>query len=102
MRDFVFQVRPRLRYEAYKEFAAFKSKFEKSHSKDSKEATITAADDIRMMQLKKKLEEELKENRSIMDRRVGETVCYGQEIELAHYDSNGLIEASKTVAEFDK
>ena len=50
----------------------------------------------------KKLEEELKENKSIMERRVGEMVCYGNEVELVHYDSGGLFEASKTVAEFDK
>lgn len=55
-----------------------------------------------MVQLTKKLEEELKENQSILKRRIGEQVEYGQEIELVHYDSGMLLEASKTVAEFDK
>lgn len=55
-----------------------------------------------MVQLTKKLEEELKENKLILERRVGEQVQYGQEIELVHFDSSGLLEASKTVAEYDK
>lgn len=68
---------------------------------DSKEVG-GSADEIRMLQLTKKLEEELKENNNILERRIGETVQYGQEIELVHFDSQGLLEASKTVAEFDK
>ena len=62
----------------------------------------STADEYRMIQLTKKLEEELKENNSILERRIGEQVEYGQEIELVHYDSGGLLEASKTVAEYDK
>ncbi len=61
-----------------------------------------SADEIRMLQLTKKLEEELKENKNVLERRIGETVQYGQEIELVHFDSQGLLEASKTVAEYDK
>ena len=37
-----------------------------------------------------------------MERRIGEQVEYGQEVELVHFDSSGLFEASKIVAEFDK
>ena len=55
-----------------------------------------------MVQLTKKLEEELKENKQVLERRIGEQVEYGQEIELVHFDSGMLFEASKTVAEFDK
>ena len=55
-----------------------------------------------MMQLIKKLEEEQKENKNIMERRIGEQVEYGAEVELVHYDSGGMLEASKTVADFDK
>lgn len=33
---------------------------------------------------------------------MGEQVIYGAEVELVHVDSNGMLEASKTVADYDK
>lgn len=62
----------------------------------------SSADEIRMLQLIKKLEEEKKENNNILSRRIGEQIEYGQEVELVHYDSDALLESSKTVADFDK
>ena len=52
MRDFVFQVVPRMNFDAYKEYSTFKKYFEKVGS------NATQQDKIKMDQLKKKLTEE--------------------------------------------
>ena len=52
MRDFVFQVVPRMNFDAYKEYSTFKKYFEKVGS------NVTQQDKIKMDQLKKKLMEE--------------------------------------------
>ena len=58
---------------------------------DSKEHGSSHADEVRMTQLTKKLEEEKKENRLSLERRMGEQVTYGAEVELVHFDSKGLL-----------
>ncbi len=40
-----------------------------------------------MQQLNKKLAEEISMNKKIMERRKGELVEYGNEVQLYHYDS---------------
>jgi len=55
-----------------------------------------------MLQLTKKLNEEIELNKKIFKRRHGELVEYGNEIQLLHYDSKSFLEGSKTCAELDK
>ena len=59
MRDFVFQVVPRMNYDAYKEYSTFKKYFEKVGS------NATQQDKIKMGQLNKKLMEESTMNQKI-------------------------------------
>ena len=76
-RDFVFQIMPRMRYEAFKEYSQFKVKYEKNQALlalrngEGKDHSHVA-DEVRMVQLTKKLEEEVKENKNILERRIGE------------------------------
>lgn len=55
-----------------------------------------------MSQLNKKLSEETSQNKKSFERRRGELVCYGDEIQLLHYDSKSFLEGSKNCAELDK
>ena len=96
MRDFVFQVVPRMNYDAYKEYSTFKKYFEKVGS------NATQQDKIKMDQLKKKLTEESTMNQKIYQRRTGEEVAYGDELQLLHYDSKSFLEGSKLCADIDK
>ena len=77
-------MRPRLRYEAFKEYNTFRIKHEATQAQ--KKASGLGADvkdhggvaeELRMIQLTKKLEEELKENAHVLERRIGEQVEYG-------------------------
>eukprot|EP00347_Sterkiella_histriomuscorum_P021853 403332539 len=56
----------------------------------------------KMQQLQKKLLEEEEINVKILDRRMGEIVTYGQEIQLLHCDSETFITAKKMCADVDK
>jgi predicted PP-loop superfamily ATPase len=82
----VFQVCPRMNYDAFKEFSKYKTQMEKQASAKSG-SMASAAETIRMTQLKKKLMEEIDQNRKIFERRKGEHVEYGNELQLFHYDS---------------
>jgi hypothetical protein len=97
MRDFVFQVVPRMQYDAFKEYQQFKKTLEKAGK-----ANASHADKIKMGQLNKKLQEEILVNKKIFDRRTGEVVQYGEEIQLQHYDSKSFLEGSKNCSEVDK
>ena len=55
-----------------------------------------------MGNLNKKLQEEISMNKKICDRRRGEQVTYGDELQLLHYDSKSFLEGSKNCAEIDK
>jgi len=63
---------------------------------------VTQQDKIRMNQLQKKLKEEVENNQKICDRRKGEVVCYGNELQLQHYDSKSFVEGTKVCADIDK
>ena len=77
MRDFVFQVVPRMQYDAFKEYQQFKKVLDKAGK-----ANASHADKIKMSQLNKKLQEEIQVNKKIFDRRKGELVTYGDELQL--------------------
>lgn len=78
-------MRPRLRYEAFKEYNAFRIKHEATQAQrrssivtqESSKDIGGTADEYRMIQLTKKLEEETKENGLILQRHIGEQVAYG-------------------------
>jgi len=55
-----------------------------------------------MIQLQKKLKEEVENNQKICERRKGEVVCYGNELQLQHYDSKSFLEGTKNCADIDK
>jgi Inositol 1,4,5-trisphosphate/ryanodine receptor len=55
-----------------------------------------------MGNLNKKLAEESNLNRKLYDRRRGEHINYGEEIQLLHYDSKSFLEGSKNCSEIDK
>ena len=63
MRDFVFQIWPKLTYDALKEYKSFMKQKEAQELKDQLDGdgsgkTSNSADDARLHQLKKKLSEE--------------------------------------------
>ena len=98
-----------MNYDAYKEYNLFKKYFDKaSHASEANTAGagktkgVSSADKIRMIQLKKKLQEEISTNKKIFERRRGELVQYGNEIQLLHYDSHSFLEGSKNCADLDK
>ena len=76
--------------------------FSKAYEEKKRDNTAGQADEMRLQQLTKKYQEESMQNKAAIVRRVGEKVLYGDEIMLVHYDSQNIIEASKTCAEFDK
>jgi len=55
-----------------------------------------------MAVLQKKLTEENETNKKIFDRRRGETIRYGDELQILHYDSKHFLEGTKICAEVDK
>jgi hypothetical protein len=55
-----------------------------------------------MGNLSKKLGEEANLNKKIFDRRRGELVTYGDELQMLHYDSKSFLEGSKNCSEIDK
>jgi Inositol 1,4,5-trisphosphate/ryanodine receptor len=52
--------------------------------------------------LKKKMLDEEETNRKLVERRLGEFVQYGSEIQLFHIDSESYLCAKKTCAELEK
>ena len=74
----------------------------KEYTKKKENRQTVSADEMRLQQLTKKYLEEQHQNKLILLRRTGEQVVYGEEIMLIHYDSQSLVQASKTCAEFDK
>lgn len=104
MRDFVFQVMPRMNYDAFKEYSTFKKIFDKNSGLGvpGAKSTVTQQDKIKMGNLSKKLQEEVSMNKKILDRRRGELVTYGDELQLFHYDSKSFLEGSKNCSEIDK
>lgn len=80
MRDFVFQVMPRMQYDAFKEFSGFKLYYDKGISNAKNGQGVSQQDKVRMTQLQKKLAEEVETNKKILERRKGEVVQYGNEV----------------------
>ena len=102
MRDFVFQVVPKMNYDAFKEYNTFKKVFDKAQAAPGAKSTVSQSDKIKMGTLTKKLQEEISINKKQYMRRMGESVSYGDEIQLLHYDSKSFVEGSKSCAEIDK
>ena len=104
MRDFVFQVVPKMNYDAFKEYLNFKKYFDKISGVGvpGAESQASSQDKIKMGNLNKKLAEETSMNKKIFERRSGEFVAYGDEIQLLHYDSKFWLEGSKNCSEIDK
>lgn len=46
--------------------------------------------------------EEIDQNKKIYDRRRGEKIEYGNDLQLFHYDSQSFLEGSKNCADIDK
>jgi hypothetical protein len=82
-----------MNYDAFKEYVGFKRYYDKATGAGQESAGVgkkqgvSIQDKIRMMQLTKKLAEEISVNKKISDRRKGELVEYGNEVQLLHYDS---------------
>jgi len=55
-----------------------------------------------MIQLQKKYKEEVENNAKIFERRKGEVVFYGNELQLLHHDSKSFLEGTKNCADYDK
>ena len=71
MREFVFQVQPRMNYDAYKEYSAFKRYYNKAQGASAegslgKKQGVSIQDKLRMQQLNKKLAEEISMNKKIL------------------------------------
>jgi|LauGreDrversion4_2_1035121.scaffolds.fasta_scaffold199940_1 hypothetical protein len=96
-----------MNYDAYKEYSAFKRYYNKQIGAGAeggigKKQGVSIQDKLRMQQLNKKLAEEISMNKKIQDRRKGELVEYGNEVQLYHYDSQSFLEGSKNCADLDK
>lgn len=93
-----------MNYDAFKEYSTFKKYFDKQSGVGVPGAknNVSQQDKIKMGQLNKKLMEETNLNRKIFERRRGELVQYGDELQMLHYDSNSFLEGSKNCSEIDK
>ena len=56
----------------------------------------------RLLQLRKKMLDEEESNKKLVERRLGENVTYGSEIQLYHVDSQSYICAKKSSADLER
>lgn len=56
----------------------------------------------KLAQLKKKMTDEEETNRKLVERRTGEYVTYGSEIQMLHIDSESYLSAKTTCADIEK
>ena len=105
-RDFVFQIWPKLNYEANKEYRKVmkeKSKYESMRNSDVKENQKAAEEfEKRLIKIRNRSLEEDKANKSAIDLNRGKTVTYHSEIQLMHVDSGLFIDGKVTTSEADK
>lgn len=93
-----------MNYDAFKEYSTFKKYYDKASGLGvpGAKSTVSQQDKIKMGNLNKKLQEEVSMNKKIFDRRRGELVSYGDELQMLHFDSKSFLEGSKNCSEIDK
>ena len=105
-RDFIFQIWPRLNYEAHKEYSKLlKDKFKYDEMRNSLNETDRAVAEEYELNLAKaqaRSRQEFEANQGVMESYKGKTVSYGVEIQLMHADSGLFIDGKVTTSESDK
>ena len=105
-RDFIFQVWPKLNYEAHKEYRRLKKEKPKYDvMKDSGNDDDQALADEYEYNLQKAQSRRLEEaaaNKELLEVYQGSAVSYGSEIQLMHVDSESFLDGKVTTAEFEK
>ena len=111
-RKYVFQVTPKLSYDGLRELQKFKKNRLISNKKASGQSQTgavrgfsTGADAKAQMKLMMLIDRELaeqKQNKKLIQSRIGEYITYGMEIQLKHVDSELFMIAESNCAILDK
>lgn len=105
-RDFVFQIWPRLNYEAHKEYRKHlkdRAKYMKKKKSDNlKDREIANEYENTLAKLYSRTREEKTANDMMIETERGKTVCYGSEVLFMHVDSGLFMTGKVTTSESDK
>lgn len=105
-RDFVFQIWPKLNFEAHKEYRkALRMKntyMAIKASNDPSEKSIAKEYELSLLKLSNRCEEEKKANLATFNSFLGQKVSFGTEIQFMHKDSGLFLTGRATTASFDK